>query len=270
MKSLILMNPVKRRRSRRARSGGTVARSTRRRARRSVRRNPTVKVRRSRHHSPAMRRKISLAVKRANRLRASGGGRRRSVAVIRTAPRRSLRRRSVSVARRSARRSFRRFSGGGGGISIKSLLSKDILMTASGAISASFLTTWLLRTYGSKLPMANTLAGRVGYKLAIPFAGAYVANKFLKQRQVAQGMLIGGVVMAINEIIANFNRPAGAVAGVGGYAGPADYASQMIDGMNEGEFMGEDPDGMGEYFDAPVDPLYASQSAFPESAFAGN
>lgn len=142
-------------------------------------------------------------------------------------------------------------------------------MTASGAISASFLTTWLLRTYGAKLPLANTLAGRIGYKLAIPFAGAWAVNKFGKQREVAQGMIIGGVVMAVNEIIANFNRPPGAVQGAAGYAGPADYASNMIDGMNEGDEFNEDPDAMGEYFDADPDPLYSNSPAFPSSAFAG-
>lgn len=161
-------------------------------------------------------------------------------------------------------------------MSLKTLLSRNVLMTASGAISASFLTSWLLRTYGAKLPMANTTWGRIGYKLAIPFAGAYAAKKFAKQHDLAHGMIIGGVVMAVNDLIASFNQPkvaAGTVAGVGG---PADYASQMIGGMDlnnalaeydAGEEFNEDPDAMGEYFDGAVDPLYSNTPAFT-SAFA--
>lgn len=282
MKSLILMNPVRRRRSRRHKLAGAALKSHNRRlgrrsrrttARRSVRRtrvrrNP---VTRSRTHSPAMRAKISRAVKAANRRRGSRPIRSRITAVARRA------RHSFRTFR--ARRSFRRSGGGGGGsLSVKSLFSRSIVMTASGAISASFLTSWLLRTYGSKLPMANTMWGRIGYKLAIPFAGAYAVKKFAKQHDVANGMLIGGVVMAVNDLIASFNQPkvaAGTVAGVGG---PADYASAMIPGMDssnllndysraDGEFYDEDPDGLGEYFDAPVDPLYSNTPAF-DSSFA--
>ena len=270
------MNPVRRRRRRtRKLAGAALAahqrrlrrnpvrrRSTRRRARvsvaRRIRRNPVGK-----KHSPAMRRKISLAVKRANRLRASRPVATRARAIIRR----------VGSFRR---RSFRRSGGGGGGsLSLKTLLSRNVLMTATGAISASFLTSWLLRTYGARLPMANTTWGRIGYKLAIPFAGAWAAKKFAKQHDIAHGMIIGGVVMAINDLIASFNAPkvaAGTVAGVGG---PADYASRMIDGMEldnalneygraDGEFY-EDPDAMGEYFDAPVDALYSNTPAFTSS-----
>lgn len=276
------MNPVRRRRRRTHKLAGAalaarnkrLGRSSRRRpsARRrrrsvttvSIRRNPVA--RRSRTHSPAMRAKISRAVKAANRRRGSSrsmGLRVRSIA----------RRVRHSRVGRSFSRRFRRSGGGGGSLSLKTLISKQVLMTASGAISASFMTSWLLRTYGSKLPMANTMWGRIGYKLAIPFAGAYVAKRFAKQHDLAHGLIIGGVVMAVNDLIASFNAPhvaAGTVAGVGG---PADYASNMIDGMDvqnalgAGEEFYEDPDGVGEYFDAPVDPLYSNTPAFT-SAFA--
>lgn len=278
MKSLILMNPTRRRRRRKLAGAALMAhqrklgrRSPRRRAtvrrrrstrgRASIRRNPVRAVaRRSRTHSPAMRAKISRAVKR-------------SMAVRRSRP--SYRARAVV---RSFRRRFSRRSGGGGGsLSLKSLVSRPVLMMASGAISASFLTSWLLRTYGSKLPMANTMWGRIGYKLAIPFAGAYAAKRFAKQHDMATGMIVGGLVMAINDLIASFNAPkvaAGTVAGVGG---PADYGSGMIPGLDstmgleqfsrgDGEFY-EDPDGMGEYFDDAVEPLYSNTPAFT-STFA--
>lgn len=270
------MNPVRRRRRRTRRLAGAALaahqrkvgrrshRTTRRRSVRRIRRNPTVAVaRRTRHHSPAMRAKISRAVKAANRRRSSRPFRTRFA---------SIRRR---VGRRFARRSFRRSGGGGGSLSLKTLLSRNVLMTAGGAISASFLTSWLLRTYGARLPMANTTWGRISYKLAIPFAGAWAAKKYARQHDFAHGLIIGGVVMAVNDLIASFHAPkvaAGTVAGVGG---PADYASGMIDGMNVdqlSEFAGgqefyEDPDGMGEYFDGAVDPLYSNTPAF-ESSFA--
>lgn len=278
------MNPVRRRRRRTRRLAGAalaahnkrLGRSRRRpraRARRrrsvttvSIRRNPVAR-RRSRTHSPAMRAKISRAVKAANRRR--GGSRSLGLRVRSVARRVRHSRAGRAIARR-----YHRSGGFSGGLSLKTLISRQVLMTASGAISASFMTSWLLRTYGAKLPMANTMWGRIGYKLAIPFAGAYLAKRFAKQHDLAHGLIIGGVVMAVNDLIASFNAPhvaAGTVAGVGG---PADYASNMIEGMDIQNALGrgddefyEDPDGMGEYFDAPVDPLYSNTPAFT-SAFA--
>lgn len=268
MKSLILMNPVRRRRRKLAgaalaahqRKAGRRSRRTtsRRRVSRRIRRNPPTVARRRSGPSAAVRRKISLAVKRANRHRASRPIRSRARAIIR---------RVRSGGFRSLRRrSFRRSGGSGGsrGLLIKTLFSRQTLMTAGGAIGASFLTSWLLRTYGAKLPMSNNMWGRIGYKLAIPFAAAYGAKKFARQHDLANGLIIGGVVMAVNELIASIGKPAGAVAGV---SGPADYASHLIAGLDEVPEFSEDPDSLGEYFDADVDPLYSNTPAF-NSSFA--
>lgn len=266
------MNPVRRRRRKLAGAAlaahqRKVGRRSRRSSSRRIRRNPPQRTTTSRRrtHSAAMRAKISRAVKAANRRRSS-----RPFARTRAVIRRVGIRRSGAVSRRRGIR--RAFRSAGSNLSLKTLLSRNVLMTASGAISASFLTSWLLRTYGARLPMANTMWGRIGYKLAIPFAGAWAAKKFAKQHDLAHGMIIGGVVMAVNDLIASFNQPrvAAGAAPVAQVQGPADYASQMIDGLNEGEYseyFDEDPDGMGEYFDAAVDPLYSNTPAF-DSAFA--
>lgn len=249
-------------------------------------------MKRSRHHSPAMRAKIGRAVKLAMARRRSGGGsarpvrrvsrRRRSVAVVHTRPI-SRRRRSVrafgGVARRRSfrRRGARRFGGGGGGAGslIKQLTSRQTLSLAGGAIGASFVTTYILSNYGAKLPGATSQYGRIFYKLAIPTAGAFLVKKV--NRDAATGMLVGGIVMAVNDLIANMGSGAKTVSGyseadsLDGYAGEADFATKAY--MADEEFgaqelsAGED-DGLGEYFEGAefrTDPLYQSQPAFQTS-----
>jgi len=280
MKHLILMNPTRRRRTTRRRrklygaaaaaharkvGGGRRRRSSsRRRSPRRVvhtvshrvRRNPTV--RRGRTHSPAMRAKISRAVKAAQRRRSSGGG---------------------SIVRRVSSSIRRRRSGGGGGGSFnlsnpfKQIFSKQTLTVAGGAVASSFLTQFILTRYGASLPMANQTFGRVAYKLLIPVAGAAAVKRFNKD--LASGMLIGGAVMAINELIASFVPRAGgtqvaALKSYGDeteYAGEADFATDtyMADvatGMPSA--LSGDDEQLGEYFQGE-DP-FDSQSAF-ESAF---
>lgn len=278
MKHLILMNPTRRRRGGRRKLYGAAARaharkiarsgrrrttratrSTRRRRRTRVvhvvRRNPVARRRSGgRSHSPAMRRKISLAVKAANRRR-SGGVVRRSYSAVR-----------------------RRFSrgGGGGGISLsnpfKAIFSKQTLWTAGGAVASSFVTQYILSRYSAQLPLANQLVGRVAYKLIIPFAGAVAAKKI--NRDFASGMIIGGAVMAINEIIAAYATPrvAGAVAPMKSYGqeydGEADFATDTYMGsVGEGGMpsaLGEE-EALGEYFegaDSPFDSAPAFKNEF--------
>lgn len=274
------MNPTRRRRTTRRRRklygaaaaaharkvGGGRRRSSSRRRRSSrrvvhtvshrVRRNPTA--RRSRTHSPAMRAKISRAVKAAQRRRKSGGG---------------------GVVRRSFSAIRRRSSGGGGGGGsfnltnpFKQLFSKQVLTVAGGAVASSFLTQFILTRYGASLPMANQTFGRVAYKLLIPVAGAAAVKRF--NRDLASGMLIGGAVMAINELIASFVPRAGGTQvaalksyGEGEYDGEADYATDtyMADvatGMPSA--LSGDDESLGEYFQGedPFDSAPAFEAAF--------
>lgn len=213
MKHLLFLNSPKRRYHMKTR------RITRRRRivrHRRVRRNPP-------KMTPAMRAKISRAVKAANRRRASRKPAKRStstaVVVRRSGPPKmtpAMRRKvSLGVRRANARRrgGIRRFTGGGGGLgkalTIKGLLSKETIQTAGGAVGAGFLTSFIIRRFGMQLPMATTGIGSVAYSLLIPFAGAYLVKNV--NRRVAEGMAIGGVVLAINRIIELYVPQVGAL-----------------------------------------------------------
>lgn len=179
MKTLMLLNPRRRRKARKATK--TAARKVRRTIRRRVRRSAT-KARTIVVQSRPAKRQI------------------RSVS-IRTNPRR----------RRGYRRSIRRnpFRGGKGfGLSsLKSVISKDNLTMAGGAVGASLLTQFVLARFGSKLPMAAPGAdgkapGQMLYTLGIPVVGALLVSKFSKP--LAQGMLLGGLIDTITVAISNY------------------------------------------------------------------
>lgn len=243
MKALTLINPV-----RRGRRGRFVKSSRRRRTRRTrIHRNPVRSrrrrkaVSRSRHHSPAMRAKISRAVKASMRRRRGGS----------SAPRRRARRTTMAVATRSfgrgshhspamrakisraVRAANSRRRGGGGSVSrsrrrfaarrsnggavrgvgtfnLKSILSRPNLELAGGAIGAGFLTTFIVGKFGTMLPGITNTWVRMGYKLAIPVAGAFVVKRF--SRTLAQGMVLGGIITVLNDLIASFLVPSAPAA----------------------------------------------------------
>lgn len=257
--------------------------TVRRRSRR-VRRNPS----RPPSMTPAMRAKIGRAIRAAHRRGVYGKKRSTSRAVARrttvrhmSAPRRR-RRVTVISTRPVRRRSFRRarrggfggFGGGGRGGIIGQLFSTETLSVAGGAVGASFITTWVLGQFGRQLPMLGTPVGGVLYKLAIPAAASMLVRRWNKN--VANGILIGGVIMAVNDLMARAMAPAAAptaaVRGMGqvydpyaqgdeldGMGGEADLATQT--------YM-DDSDELGEYFEAAefaTDPLYSSPSAFKQT-----
>lgn len=265
------MNPVRRRRRRSSRRrlygaalkahqrrigrGSRKSRPRRRVRHRRVRRNPV-----GRGHSTAMRSKISRAVKASFRRR-RGGVTTRAVSRVR---------RSFSFARPRRRRG----GGGGGGLSfanpLKAMFSRSTLTMAGGAVASSFLTQFVLTRFGAQLPMSNQVYGRVAYKLLIPIAGAALTKRF--NRDLASGMLVGGAVMAINELIAQWAAPKGGptVAAMKAYGqeydGEADFATDtyMADvatGMPETLSQAED---LAEYFegDNPFDSAPAFKNEF--------
>jgi hypothetical protein len=130
----------------------------------------------------------------------------------------------------------------------KQLFSKQTLTIAAGAVASSFITQFVLTRYGAQLPMANQTLGRVAYKLLIPVGGAMAVKRF--NRDFASGMLIGGAVMAINELIAAYGPKGSAVAAVGQYGQEYDGdigAGGMPSALSDGE------DAMGEYFNGEAD-----------------
>jgi len=265
-------------RLRRSRSGRFVARrkvatarrSTRRRVSRRVRTNPP-------KMTPAMRKKISLAVKASFRRRAAGGPVRRAARRVTTLARR-ITRPSFAMARRPARRSMAHRSGGGGGSSLKSgkgimgMVSKDTLMIAGGAVAASFGTGLLLNKIGDKLPgmsSANPKTAeyaRALYSVAIPIGAAYLLRN--KQRRIAEGLVIGGLIMGFNSLIRSFAPSMSAApttvkqGAMGNF-----YETSGARGMG---LAGEIPLGLGEYVQGSNAGTIAgdlSSNAFPHSAW---
>jgi hypothetical protein len=188
-----------------------------------------------------MRRKVSAGVKAYFARKKAG-----KLAVVRTGAR--------SVARRfsrPARRSVSRF-GGGGSISMKSIFSKPMLTTVGGAIGAGFLTNLVLGKWGASLPMINSPIGSIAWRLIIPVGGAYIVRK--KNRQLAEGMIIGGLVMAVTEAIRLY-MPQAQIAGV-----PIASQSTAV-----GEYLGGAGYDSVNTFGAPS--IYESEAAFKDSAW---
>ena len=209
MKSILLLNP-----QRKGRNMKTITRrrSVRRASARRIRRNPP-------KMTPAMRAKISRAVKASIRARKFNKPTQSSGPVVRYRNRTVTRviRRSAPVRGRVVRR--RRSRGSSlGGFNLKSILGGDTLKLAGGTVGAAALTTFVLSRFGASLPMANTPYGMIAYKLAIPLAGAYLVRRM--DRKVAEGMVIGGVVLAINQVISMVSTPTPAVATTGEYLTP--------------------------------------------------
>jgi len=273
LRTLTFLNPPRRRSSmrvRRSRMGRFVRRGSS--PRRRVRRNPP-------KMTPTMRRKVSLGVRRALAAKRAGRStRRRSAPRAAVVVRRSRPRRRSTMAlavRRSysapARRSFRRRRSGlvrsSGGFGLKSLISKDNLTVAGGAIGAGILTTIVLGRFGNVLPMSNQPIGVIVYRAVIPLGGAYLLRRV--NPRLAQGFLLGGIILALNEVVRQYvpqigalanSAAAPAVAGAGEYLGGLPGAYRGMPNMNANY------DATSAFGAAPPS-VYDSEPAFPNSAW---
>lgn len=226
-----------------------------RRIRRITRRNPPAM-------TPTMRAKISRAVKAANARRRAGGG---AIARIRGAI--SRRRPTVITARRSSRRAGR----SGGSLTkgvLGSILSPTTLGLASGAVTASIGTGFVLRTFGDKLPGSASTYGRVAYQLLIPATAAFFLRR--KYRNFAEGLVVGGLVMASAELI-RFMRAgtgAGAPPVLPQRAGLGEYydATRGLSGMGLSGELGA-PRGFRAYPDNVEEVNGESTGGFPDGAW---
>jgi len=182
MKSLMLLNPRKKRRSKRK---ATARRTTRRR--RSTRK---VTARRTTRRTRRSTRKMS----------------RRSSRTV------SLKRgRSVTIMANPRRRA-RRSSGGrmGGNIlaQVKGVFSKENLTVAGGGVAATVLTNFILsrtKADGTSLlpmPATNAAAAKIAYAIAIPVVGAILTRKM--NPSLARGMVFGGLINGIVEAIKGY------------------------------------------------------------------
>lgn len=265
-KFVTLMNPrprraarrVRRLRMRRNRLGRFTRRSSIRRRRRvvaqavvhanprprSMRRRRIYRAHRAHRNPPAMtparRAKISRAIRAAHR---------------RGIYRHSRPSRSVTVVSRRRRSGgLRRSSFGGGSLvsSFKSALSKPLLMKAGGAVVASIGTGYILNRWGDSLPLAGNKYGRMVYTLGLPVLGAYLVRK--KNRDLAEGLVIGGLVMTINGLMQSVRAATSAPAAVGAYS----VAGELGQGGSFGYYPQSinDPHSLG-----------GGNTAFPNSAW---
>lgn len=187
--------------------------------------------------STAMRRKVSMGVRRAN-------ARRRS-------PVRRFGRAAGGVASR--------FGGGSIVQSFKSALSSGMLMKAGGAVGASLGVGYILNKWGAKLPLANNQYGRVLYTFGVPVLLAYAVRK--KSPTLAEGLVIGGLVMSINTLMQGFKAATAATVAAPA-AAPATVGSFAVAGELGSGTFGYYPQGM-----TDGRGLGGSNVAFPQSAW---
>ena len=184
----MLLNPRKKRRSKRK---ATARRTTRRRrsTRKVTARRTTRRTRRSTRRTS---RKVSRRSSRTVRLK-----RGRSVTIM-------------ANPRRRARRSGGGRMGGNILAQVKGVFSKENLTVAAGGVGAAMLTNKVLslkKADGTPmLPMGtddNTRkAVRLAYAVGIPIAGAILTRKF--NPSLAKGMLIGGLINGMIEALKTY------------------------------------------------------------------
>jgi hypothetical protein len=183
MKSLMLLNP--RKKKRRSKRKVSARRTTRRRSTRKV------TARRTRRTTRRTRR-TSRRSSRAIRLK-----RGKSVTIMAN-PRR----------RRSRRSGGMRFGAGNILSQVKGVFSKENLTVAGGGVAATVLTNFILsrtKADGTSLlpmPATNVAAAKIAYAVGIPVVGAILTRKF--NPSLARGMVFGGLINGIVEAIKGY------------------------------------------------------------------
>jgi predicted permease len=129
-------------------------------------------------------------------------------------------------------------------------------MKAGGAVLASIGTGYVLSKWGSSLPLATNQYGKLVYTMGIPILGAFLIHR--KSRDLAEGMVIGGLVMSINSLMSSFN--------LSGVAAPATAATGRFAVAGE---LGRPGQPFGYYPRTMADrsALGGSNVAFPVSAW---
>jgi len=182
MKSLMLLNP--RKKKRRSKRKVSARRTTRRR---STRRTTA---RRTTRRTARRTRRTSRRSSRAIRLK-----RGKSVTVM-------------ANPRRRSRRSSGMRMGGNILSQVKGVFSKENLTVAAGGVGATVLTNFILsrtKADGSSLlpmPATNTAAAKIAYAVGIPVVGAILTRKF--NPSLARGMVFGGLINGIVEAIKGY------------------------------------------------------------------
>jgi len=204
----------------------------------------------------------SMARRKSSRKSRRSRSRRRRKSAVRSTRRRTRRTRKSTRARRSRR--SRRSSGRiivigrrvrvrKGSIlnmnpfKIKSLISRENLVTAGGVVAASIVTRFVATELAKRkiaLPLAAQYptAANAVYNLAIPVLGAALTRRF--SPALARGMIFGGLAASISSLITSFNSPSTTastgrymreyldpVRSTGAYLAPRAAASVPVRGM---------------------------------------
>jgi len=103
---------------------------------------------------------------------------------------------------------------------IKSLISRENLVTAGGVVAASIVTRFVATELAKRkiaLPLAAQYptAANAVYNLAIPVLGAALTRRF--SPALARGMIFGGLAASISSLITSFNTSSGSTAATGRY-----------------------------------------------------
>jgi len=241
MKSLMLLNP--RKKKRRSKRKVSARRTTRRRSTRrtTARRTTRRTTRRTRRTSRRSSRSIRLK-------------RGKSVTVMANPRRRS---------RRSRRSSGMRM---GGNIlsQVKGVFSKENLTVAAGGVGATVLTNFILsrtKADGSSLlpmPATNTAAAKIAYAVGIPVVGAILTRKF--NPSLARGMVFGGLINGIVEAIKGY-APAETKKALG-FAEYLEYTPMSAVGQTPGY------SAINQFSTVrPMNSAFSNSSAFPADAW---
>ena len=261
MKSLMLLNARRRRKSRRSRKsrrnpfGATAAyragfpKSMGPKRRKSTRRRRRVLSIR-RYRLPGGR--AGLAV-RARKIYVSRRGRKAAIIVARN-------------PRRRHRRSYRMNPMGGNIMSqVKGVFSKENLTIAGGGVAAAILTNKLLSMQKADktpvLPMGSTAdtqkLARLAYAIAIPAVGAIATRRF--NPALAKGMLLGGLINGLIEGIKSYAPDFAKTAGLAEYL---DYTPMSAVGATPGY------SAINQFSTVrPMNSAFSNSSAFPADAW---
>jgi hypothetical protein len=130
---------------------------------------------------------------------------------------------------------------------IKSLVTRENLVTAGGVVAASIVTRFVASELAKRkiaLPLAAQYptAANAVYNLAIPVLGAALTRRF--SPALARGMIFGGLAASISSLITSFNAPKSTattgrymreyldpVRSTGAYLAPRASAAMPVRGM---------------------------------------
>jgi hypothetical protein len=238
MKSLMLLNP--RKKKRRSKRKVSARRTTRRR---STRRTTA---RRTTRRTTRRTRRTSRRSSRAIRLK-----RGKSVTVM-------------ANPRRRSRRSSGMRMGGNILSQVKGVFSKENLTVAAGGVGATVLTNFILsrtKADGSSLlpmPATNTAAAKIAYAVGIPVVGAILTRKF--NPSLARGMVFGGLINGIVEAIKGY-APAETKKALG-FAEYLEYTPMSAVGATPGY------SAINQFSNVrPMNSAFSNSSAFPADAW---